>query len=177
MIVNSKSWHYKIYGWSYTLFVEKYPPVKTNLCQYVQRLVIWVPLMLLATACFFILMAFMNLLLAVSGFWFGYRPSTLLLPNPVKYQGLQVGPVQLYPWHLILPALFIWMNYHMFHTQNERFVRAMSFLDGLIGTLLFCLFIMLFSKSESGKLLRAYLSAKKTRVCPLVEFKDEPTSE
>lgn len=44
MIINTNSWHYKLWCWTYTNnVVDKYPPLQTNLCSYVQRM-FWIPL-------------------------------------------------------------------------------------------------------------------------------------
>ena len=43
MQIDKSSWHYKVYRWTYSLW-DHYPPVQTNLCQYINRL-LWMPLL------------------------------------------------------------------------------------------------------------------------------------
>lgn len=187
MVVNKNSWHYKVYDFSYALSLKNQPRDRTNLCQYMRRLLFVAPIIGFLCAFMFCFAAVMVLCFYLFGPIFGWVPKQWLKPWIVfddkavyKYEGLRIGrsynAFQLYPWHVILAVLVVgleWVVYHVwgFHplaVQGE-IVGAVALFVGLIFA------VVEFSYSDTGTvgLVKEYVSAKKQKVCPVVEFTDK----
>ena len=178
MIVNTNSLHYKLYK---VLHAHTYGrvPEKTNLCAYVRYLVL-MPLFLLFIClpiwiCYQVIKAVCFVPLTVILAFFGRRPTRYRcdLDSFTGYTGLKIGPLELHPWSVALPLVVIASPGLMYLSSGTTAsIITASVLVGiaaLIG-------IFLFFSTETGKLAGAYLAAKKQRVCPVVEFADEPTT-
>jgi hypothetical protein len=120
---------------------------------------------------------------------FGFRPVNVWEDHIIssrrfatKYPGLKLGPpvppqFDLYPWHVLLPSLFVFLEWLWFHYKPWYYpVFIQLFLLALFGFLVFWLWIH-DGYSESAVIVRNWFSAKKQGVCPLVEFDDQPTSK
>lgn len=181
MVINRNSWHYKVYDFTY-LFSRKATPRQTNLCQYVRRFLLLPWIGILAT----VMAAFMVIIITCAftfGPIFGYVPKTF---NPLtffehdmhKYQGVKFGKsynaFQLYPWHIILGLMFIAGHVAIYYecgihplvTEGEWVVGIVAAIAAFIG-------VMVYLDSSTGKVINGYLAAKKQKVCPVVEFKNE----
>jgi hypothetical protein len=184
MIINTSSWHYKIYNYTYGLGE---PPKQTNLCQYVRRLAL-APFILTVFGLISIFVATLVVCIFIMAPLVGYLPTSL---NPIKiydyetplekYQGLPVGKgywsFQLYPWHVILVGLFIAGNVAMVHHFGWHSVviecQVFGYLIGLPALVFGIVWWYVHHDDfefETGRLISAYLSAKKQKVCPVVKF-------
>lgn len=89
MIINKNSWHYRLWSWTYTNSLEdKYPPSKTNLCSYVQRIV-GIPL--------FYLLLFSFIITIVLGILVGI--------GIVEYEAWSIHPYRSLVGHLVIALL------------------------------------------------------------------------
>ena len=59
--------------------------------------------------------------------------------------------------------------------NHHRLVNGVVNLSVLAIAGIVVLGLWLFSNSETSRLTRAWLSAKKSKVCPAIEFSDSPT--
>ena len=92
MIVNTNSWHYKVWQFSFQMFVFGAYPTKTNLCSYAQRIVFLAPLTAL-TMLFVLgilgilgpLVGAVRLLQIIVMLPFGYRPTGLDFQDYTKF--------------------------------------------------------------------------------------------
>ena len=178
MIINTNSWHYKVY--SFTYFLSS-PPKQTNLCQYVRRflyLPFWAVLMLILALCLALIVACAFLLGPV----FGYVPRSW---NPfkffdsdamVQYQGLRLGKsynaFQLYPWHAVLILGVMALHCAIYHYAGSApLIMEAKVVGGVVGVIAAILGFLVYCSSDAGQVVEEYLSAKKQKICPVVEFK------
>ena len=175
MNINTKSWHYKLYAWTYYTW-GSYPSIATNLCEYTQRL-FWVSLLTFLFRGFMLAMfvAFMPVM-----FVFGMRPidpRNGWMDRPfgpfVGYRGLFGW---LYPWMVLGVAGFVLIEARIFNMHRVGSIWFHSILTALVA-LIAVLWFVFGSKSESMRLFRAWAGAKKDRICPLVSFSDSPTED
>lgn len=95
------------------------------------------------------------------------------------YRTIRLFGRALYPIHLLAPVLLYWLGqtFWLEYQTNEAFAQSvihLSLLAGsFIGVIVVMAGILAANKSEAGKLFRAYLKAKKDRVCPRIEFTDD----
>jgi hypothetical protein len=178
MIIDRNSWHYKLYSLTY-LWVGGVPTrlmQKTNLCQYMRRIMLGVP-------WWGFLMGAIIILATLFGPIFGYVPRTI---NPMKffendmrkYQGLRLGrsynTFQVYPWHVILAVLFIGSEALIYHYCGARpMIVQASIVGGILALIGIVFGTMMYLDSSTGKIIKEYISAKKQKVCPIVEFQNE----
>jgi hypothetical protein len=182
VIINRKAWHYKVYEFTYR---HDLPPRQTNLCQYVRRVVLMGPLMGVAAAFLLAMMSILVVFHYLLPPFFGWRPRQWSKPfsvfdtnGMVKYQGLKLGSsynaFQLYPWHIILATLVVGAHAAIYHFEGGHPLLV----EGeILGIILFLLALVVgsvvYSESDTGRLISQYLAAKKQKVCPVVEFKNE----
>lgn len=175
MNINTASWHYKV--WEFSHF-GSFPPEKTNLCSYVQRIIFVAPawcLMIGIVAAFCIpIYLFVCIPMAAIG---GYRPAFKAEPF-VKYPGLPLGKFQLYPWHVLLTSLFLLLEWYWFHFQG--WVQPVAIQGGTLGVIglifLICWMTVSFPETETVKLLKAWSASRNNKFCPTITFTTEPTS-
>lgn len=187
MIINKNAWHYHVYEFSYALSRD-YPPSRTNLCQYMRRIMFVAPFVSVLLA---VLLAFATMVTLIGVLFmpiFGYVPTKWAKPWYIfehdgtrKYQGLKLGrsynAFQVYPWHIILLALIVaieWVVYHYFGVhplvvQGEIVGVILALVGIVVG-------LFIYFDSSTGKVINEYLAAKKQKVCPVVEFKNEEQS-
>lgn len=180
MNINKKSWHYKLYSWTYDAWDRSYTPERSNLCQYFQRIVwmgfftfLWSAILSIG----YVLVATPVLLL------FGLRPVNVWEDHIIstqqlceKYQGLKIGSFRLYPWQVLLPSVFLFLEWLWFHYASHWYYPLGVQLS-IIEIFAFSIFFYEVSDNETVVIARNFLSAKKQGICPLVEFNDEPTSK
>ena len=95
------------------------------------------------------------------------------------YSTLTIFGHPIYPVHLIVPALIWWIwtegskAYHSSQDFADQ-VDALGWIGAISAVVAGLIFaIIYFSKSDTGRLLRTYLKAKKDRACPRIKFVDE----
>lgn len=165
MIINTRSWHYKLWKWTYATW-GSYNPDKTNLCFYVQRL-FWLTLpSFIATTLYYVGGAIIM-------FWFGWYPETFRSDSKFDQFWLpSVYGVKLYPFYLLIVGVeyLLWR-----HRLLAAIVMHSVFV--LMGVMVCCAiwYHQYKEKQEADNakppnLLVEWLSAKKQRVCPLIEF-------
>jgi hypothetical protein len=101
-------------------------------------------------------------------------------PSPVRpYRTLTIFGWRIYPYHVCVPALLyliVTNGVQAYHT-NPNFAHSVIVAGWVLGIIVAIValisLIVGFSKSETGKVFRAYLRAKKQRVCPMIEFVDK----
>ncbi|MDE1833815.1 MAG: hypothetical protein KGH64_00595 [Candidatus Micrarchaeota archaeon] len=169
MIVNKNSWHYKVYKFSY-LGVD-YPSESTNLCQYVRRITIVVPVIGAAVLTAVLIVVLSNPIFFIAGRY-------LKMPwqgasSMERYQGLRLGTFELYPWHILLPTLIVIGEF--FLVRRLGWVYPVAVPVAFASVMLCALGVAYFFKQRSStkpSLLGAWLKAKKERVCPLINFEE-----
>lgn len=179
MRINTGSWHYNLYALTYEMSDERIPPTQTTLCQYVTRLVFggsWT-LVKLSIAMTFLVTITMVVHLARA--LVGYRPvarqkSDLLCfleCDYVPYPLPKVGSNRLLPIYVVLLGMVVWL-------AVVNWVIAWYVVMGL-SILAMCVALFLLTlrstRTETGKLVLAWLKSGKEQVCPLVTFHDGPT--
>lgn len=173
MIIDKNSWHYQVYSFSY--WNEWNKPKQTNLCQYVRRIVFMGPIMgatALALAC---LMALTLVVMLVFGPILGYAPPNWKKPwtcfdGMVKYKSV------IYPWHVILVVALIALEWWVYVDCGIHPLVVQGEILGIIAVLIGMIFgLFVYCDSDTGKIINAYVSAKKQKVCPVVEFNEEST--
>lgn len=186
MEINRNSWHYKLWEWSHREG-GGYVPAQTNLCSYVRRLVIGVPLLTFAFVVFILLAALIIVIPANLGLLpFGYYARHPIIedlneqhrPTVGRYQGLKIGSFRLLPWHVIAPVLLVplgrWNYGIISHRAFHGFAGALFIMELLV---LFMGLLVggstLYQKTGTGTLIREYVDAKTKGVCLLITFKDD----
>lgn len=181
MVINTKSWHYRAYDFSYAMS-SRFAPSQTNLCQYVRRIMFMAPLVGLAFGIFFTFVGLLSLCYLVFGPIFGWLPRNWLKPWNVierdamfKYQGLKLGrsynAFQVYPWHVILLAILFSIHWEVGHHFGYGPLRIEGMIvGGIVSFIALCIGLAVYFESDTGKLINAWLKARKQNVCPIVEF-------
>jgi|HubBroStandDraft_5_1064220.scaffolds.fasta_scaffold12600_2 hypothetical protein len=183
MNINVDSWHYAWYRWTYTCW-KKQPPQRTNLCQYVQRIfwttLLHIPMGIVAA----LLLLLYYVVLTPFALIIGYRPYWFLSPkfDPnwgvfESYQGLRIPKTdfRILPWQPILLGIIVLSERALWHYHFTGALIGHSIVLSLI-VLVVGLIWSVESDNEAAKLLREYVSAKKNRFCPTVEFSKNATS-
>lgn len=185
MNINTKSWHYKFYKFTYK-FWDTCVPRQTSLCQYVRRIVFMPLLMLLFLVICLVALIFIyacQLIIAPFALIVGYRPILPFIEDmsndiAVPYNGLKIKGIsfRLYPWHVLLPvglayAFYAWVNFSGWFLPLMICIPIIL----MIGIIVIWLWLTE-SESESVRLFKASWSAKTSKICPLVTFDDKPTS-
>lgn len=181
MIINKKSWHYQVYAFSYWGST----PLRTNLCQYMRRLIFVAPVMGIISAFMFVCFVVVITLGLVVMPIFGWLPTNWLVPWEIldgdgryKYQGLKLGKsyraFQVYPWHVILLALVGALEWWCYRCYGTHSLVLQGMTVGAIAAVLAVVFgLITYLSSDTGEVVNQYISAKKQRVCPIVEFESE----
>jgi hypothetical protein len=179
MQINKKSWHYTWYEWTYSLSTNGVPE-QTNLCRYTQRIFWMTPLIVLAYIAGVISMIMVSamyyLIMTPFALLLGGRPFNLFSSSErelrsevfIRYE----SPV--YPYHFVLLAVFIWAEWMGWHHTPR--LMAYTHLGVPAALLIFLGWAWLNHDSETFRLFKAWAAARKARICPVVEFKNEPTS-
>lgn len=188
MKINTRSWHYRLWEFTYSLGSRR-EPAQTSLCAYVQR-IIWltVPIALL----WLVALGAAGLFVAVGVIWMLFTGQGYTTPRQIHWaftsdekgsldrlffrtEGFLIGRFRLYPYRLILPLLatvgLVWaLETHPVQT------------GAVIGTILFlaiCAGIgWLIGKArntDTYRLFSCYLRDKKEQVCPMIEFEHTPS--
>lgn len=173
-----------IYKVTYNNFFyhEKDKPESENLCK-----LFW-------TFLFTLIVAFPMYLLAFSivtfiSFFFARYPSLPSQGSEIKFIPYKKWPTvfgqRIYPFFLIISVETIFILRHLIICMYNSFSSdgLINFLSFLQWPIYLCCIICLFGylywikdKSEIIKLINAYLSAKKQKVCPIIVFEsDDPT--
>jgi hypothetical protein len=177
MVINKRSWHYRLYKGTYTIFHDQ-PPKNSNLCSYMQRLFFGIP--------FFYggwvqLMAFYILVLGPLSLLFGRYPSFHFDDNQKNYMfgsypGLTLRGFTLYPWMLAIPGFFLWANIGAFlHSCHGNWIvvpvaeSVLVFIAGIVALAM----VSSARPQDFGYTIKEWFAAKKAGVCPLVSFVDE----
>lgn len=118
--------------------------------------------------------------------WFEYTLIWCTMPlecstrkNRRRYRTLSVFGRPIYPYHLIIPAFLYWLVNAIIRRSQTDSTFAEGIANVVWGIGLFVtaaatvLIIISFSKSDTGRVVRAYLHAKKQRVCPRLTFTDD----
>lgn len=177
MHINKNSWHYKLYRYTYSFFND-FAPKHTNLCSYTQR-IFWVTL-IIGLIYFFLglCVAVYYGLISPVMFIFGKRPINIFAEDALNNGPIFVPYTGLFgflkPWHVLLIGMIATTENWGWSNHQTGMIWGHAVLMVII--ILAVTGLWLFSSSESSRLARAYLSSKKSRVCPLVEFTEEPTS-
>lgn len=169
MKINKNSWHYKVYAWTY----EWGPPSHTNLCSYVQRM-FWRSLWKVLYGTVVYLLYF--LVMTPVAFLFGNRPSLFDKESShydqklfKKYRGWYAYGFELYPGYILLPIALLYGEYQWW--KHGLFTATVVHI--MLALIVLGLFVLvILPDTDTGKLIIAWLSAKKQGVCPLVEFQD-----
>ena len=107
-----------------------------------------------------------------SFFWvFGYKPDHFPCGNPDDYDLRHTplfGTTWLRPWHILVLILLIYLP--------TKIPYAIHVITGIAWATFLLLLIALFAtkakRTETGKLVSEFIHAKKSKVCPIVEFVD-----
>lgn len=98
-----------------------------------------------------------------------------------RYRTVTIFGRSIYPYHLIVIAFLygLWSVVSHGYQEYSEFAEKVDMLawvwvlGGICAPTVLILGILALSKSETGKLLRAYMRAKKQRVCPRITFTDD----
>lgn len=187
MEINKNSWHYRAWAWSHRQGIGEYVPEQTNLCSYVRRLVIGVPLIALGIVVLILLASLLIVIptnLAILPFGYYARHPVIEdlsgrhRPSIASYQGLKIGSFRLLPWHVIVPVLLVLLgrwNYGIISHRAFHGFGGVLFIMELIVLFMGLLVggITLYQETGTGSLIREYVDAKAKGVCPLITFKDD----
>ncbi len=184
----------KLYRLAYLCTDEKEMPDKTNLCKFFWRVVIGIPLQLLFTIVIFIVAG-----VVVSILWLGaltlfaYRPTfdkkkmikcddgthlpvTLITWWP-KFRGRRIWPITIlsflaglclvvYLCVVGLPLLLTW-------TTGPPPVVSLGSIAVLLVLVMVFRLVPRIRDSETWQVFKAYVKAKKRKVCPIIVFVDD----
>lgn len=174
MNINTKSWHYKVYDFSYAMNPWG-PPAQTNLCQYCRRLVFVAPLLALLMVIMFAFYGVFFVIKSLAFLVIGYRPNSWQIDKQAPYPGLKLGAFQLYPWHILAPIAAVYLEYLLIHYCGWKWPLIVEgSLLAVAGLLIGLLFL---PDTEGYHLAASWIAAKKQNICPVVTFDNRPTSE
>lgn len=189
MNINKKSWHYWLYSHTYE---EGKIPVSTNLCQYVRRLAISIPYIVLIAVCYVIAFVAKTIWDMVNG---GIPTSLDIEKEPYIFMP-EVKGVTIRPWYIIAPLILGYLYYQ--HTTTMLWLTAIGILIGIwqmfnfesatvvlfFGVLFYyypvialiligiIIAIIIATHSETWNLAKECLKAQKRKICPIVEFQE-----
>lgn len=179
MEINKSSWHYRMFEWSYT-WDGRCPPINSNLCSYVRRLAVGVPLNGVVWAMLFLSLGMIVALGNICLFPFGYyvrHPQLSAGSGEVaSYRGLRLGKFYLLPWHILLPVglgFLGWWNYHMI--SQHKALTSLAFFIEMVGVIMALVIgsLILYARLEKNPVVQEYIDAKTKGICPLITFKDD----
>lgn len=182
MHINKNSWHYKVYNFTYNVYDR---PSRTNLCSYLKRVILVAPLHLLMYIIVSLGIVGMLLIVLIPALLVGFRPTGVPFISNSKYEdsytqyrGWQPkwAPFELYPWHLILLGLIVTIIWSVIHFAGWiYFIIPVSLM--LFTAAIVMAYILIYdSESESVRLWKANMAAKKSKICPVVTFDEQDTS-
>lgn len=163
MIINRKSWHSRFYRWSWGN--EK----SESLCTYFWKIVFGVILTPIGVS--------MMILIWISGWFIGFWPNfrwdeKRMFQSRYKFDGRRQH--RFAPWEIALPLVAVggvvnwaitdWTGFSSAAIWVGITLAVIAFLAGLI------FLICRGWRTEAFKLFRAYIAAKKRKVCPLITF-------
>lgn len=172
MNISTTSWHYKLVKWHCDLFGHFNP---RDLCSYIRRLTLWLPLTLLGALLLHCLLLPITVIVLLAGYYPG------LFPLDVKeYGGLRVSwlPFEIRPWHIVLPTLFVWLQIYFGSHWGMTFFKIEGSVIGsaiVFGAIIFGIFV--YSESETKYLLSNWFEAKTKRFCPTIKYVDQSNQE
>ena len=171
MKIDRKSWHYKLYRiW----FEER---ESENLCGYFWKNVLSLLATVTLAPIIFILLGCIFGAAWFIGFWpnegkYKEKPASDIVHRQYKFDGRRKWPVA--PWEIVIPLAILYGIVMVALRNMNAFLETITWVGIVIGALavLAGLGFLIFKgwKSETFKLVRAYLSARKQKVCPLIEF-------
>lgn len=174
MKINKNSWHYKVVRFTYSGSIEDNCK---DLCTYMRRLLLVAPLYAFLLVIFYAFLALIVIpIMTLCGLIMGIRPTRFepAFDNYVSYSGLPIGSFRLYPWHLIAPSFFIIFNVLGFHRLGAMWSVPALMQFMIVAIPLF--FLRKPNKKDKApkqpSLLRAWFTAKKEKVCPIIEYTD-----
>ena len=178
MIINNKSWHYKLYEYTYSWsIVNNWLPERTNLCQYVQR-IIWMGLVM-SVLCYGIILPI----------WFTtvygvLTPFALLIGKKPKapwklvqdkgfgaaeldifnqYSLPKIHDVRILPAYLLVPLGLLFAEVYGWHHSVPTTLTIHLIVLGLAIFIVGLMFLV-DSKSETAVLALLYLYQEEERV-------------
>lgn len=181
MIVNTKSWHYKVYRSTYTSFGVN-PPWNTNLCQYVRRTFFLSWFWYLLAGLLYLL--FFGVITPL-GFLIGNVPCRKehyvdWLPGWGfrAYRGIEVGSVELLPWMVLAPILLLGLNsFWIYNAAVFGWHAPASWVFLFFETaILFVVAFFMFGAEvthDTMAVIESWVSAKKQKICPLIKFSND----
>jgi len=183
MIIKTNTWHYKAYDASYVVSTG-FTPRHTNLCQYWRRVILVAPLVGMLSVFLLLMIGIMTFLYSVLGPLFGWIPTSfdvLKRGGMRKYQGLKLGKsynaFQLYPWHALLASGVIGLHYVIYQQLGAApLISEAKVVGVIVAFLAITLGLVIYFSSDTSRMIRKYLAAKKQKVCPVVEF-ESPKSQ
>ena len=187
MKVNTRSWHFRLWRFTYSLGKDDKEWMfrrRISLCAYVQR-IIWLS-GLVAAAWVFVFVLF-SIWVVLGSLWLlflgqGY-PSPRLVWRAMtsdeegklddifpRTAGLPIGRFRLYPYRLVLPVLGILVLAWGFQAHPVETGAVIG--TSLVAALVFGIGWMIGKARDTGtyRLATAYLRAKKQKICPPIEF-------
>lgn len=186
MIINKNNWHYRLqktFGFEDSL----------SLCSYFWKTVGAMILVVLLRMIFVIIFFLILLILLVApavGFWPRGRPfwDWLKLMSPIpgdeklfldRKPLFKIGRASFYAYQFLLIFCFIYL---FIKFPDFRYVSLFfaKYMIGMIGSIIAIIFfiwsiyiaISKIRRTETGILLRGYAKAVKSKVCPLIEYRD-----
>jgi hypothetical protein len=168
MIIKKTSWHYKTWALTYRMWGMA-PPDSTSLCPYVRNIMLLLPgsLLWLGIALLFGLAYLFTLVLQTLGnFIIGFRPSGWDMSSQ-PYRGLRINHMEIYPWHVILFLLPLWIL--------PKFANLSLWLTALIvcGMVVALFGAVKLWHSDALSIFKLWLKAKKEGVCPILDFEEK----
>lgn len=194
--ISKDSWHYRLYEDKYA-----YHERTNNLCTYVHR-VLWALVCLFLSYLAKSILVLVTPVVYVFGFFIGYKPTAVLLINghPKPYKPVKFFRWYIYPAHIAMPLVTLWIVASVYCSIPDPYtidrMVVMGFV-GVFGSVLVWLFgeianqvvveyrtnnelprlnnEPLTKKLTSNKKLSIiweYIKARKSKVCPLIEFED-----
>lgn len=180
MNINKKSWHYWLYSHTYK---ERKIPVSTNMCQYVRRLAISIPYIVLVAILSYAdwviekickaadgeisvteeiaIRPWHIIVLAILGYLYYHYTTAMLWISAIVL--LIIIGSEINWWAVIIIPVVGWLYY--------RYITIMLIITALAAVSA----IVIFRYSEEMVIAVEYLKAQKQKICPIVEFQENQT--
>ena len=166
MQVSTNSWHYKYYR--YICPTSNYGN-SISLCSYVNSIILWSLLAIIAMPGLAILFTALIPLAFIVGFVPCKDSAFKPYDSPIIIKGMMI-----YPYHLItlLGIIVIeWATWALF------LPIAIALHSVILLVVLVVLFVVKYDEAKENKnIIISWIDAKKSKVCPLIEFIDETKS-
>jgi hypothetical protein len=112
------------------------------------------------------------------GWAIGYKPTSFNFNDEapfVKYQSVSLPWYgELLPYHFVVAAIIISLEWLWFHECGWKYPVFIQ--GGVIATFALLIGLMNYLESDFSKVVSAWFAARKQRICPIVNFTEEPTS-